>query len=62
MVCVLEVCLAFEVGRVLKGAGSEIVHAHYAVAFDEEPLAEVTPQESRPSRNQRPFVCHRKST
>jgi hypothetical protein len=32
------------------------------VAFREEPLAEVAPQESRPSRNQRPFLCHRKSS
>ena len=44
MVCVLEVCLAFEVGHVLKGAGPEVIHTHYAVALREEPLAEVASQ------------------
>ena len=62
MVCVLEVCLAFEVGHVLKGAGPEVIHAHYVVAFGEEPLAEVAPKKSSTPRNQRPFVCHRKSS
>jgi len=62
VVYVLEVCLAFEVGHVLKGAGSEIIHTHYAVAFREEALAEVATKEARPSRNQRPFLCHRKSS
>ena len=46
MVYVLEVCLAFEVGYVLKGAGPEVIHTHYVVAFREEPLAEVAPKES----------------
>ena len=48
MVCVLEVCLAFEVGRVLKGAGPEIIHTHYVVAFREESLAVVLPRKSAP--------------
>jgi hypothetical protein len=46
VVYVLEVCLAFEVGHVLKGASPEIIHTHYVVAFREEPLAEVAPKES----------------
>ena len=62
MVCVLEVCLAFEVGHVLKGAGPEVIHTQYAVALREEPLAEVAPKEARPSGHKRLFVCHRKSS
>jgi hypothetical protein len=40
--------------HVLEDASTEVVHADDLVAFKEEPLAEVAPDETRPSRNQRP--------
>jgi hypothetical protein len=50
--CVLEVRLVRQVRYVLGGAGSQGVHTEYVVAFREELLAEVAPQESGSPRNQ----------
>ncbi len=57
VVCVLEVGFALQVCHVLERAGPEVVHAHHAVAFREEPLAEVAPQEARTPRNERPGLA-----
>src|SRR5215212_12182922 len=55
VVYVLEVRLARqERGYILERASTEVVHAGDLVALEEEPLAEVAPYETRPSRNQRP--------
>ncbi len=55
VVYVLEACLAGEKrSHVLEYARTEVVHADDLVAFGEEPLAEVAPDETSPSRNHRP--------
>jgi hypothetical protein len=55
VVYVLEVRLASqERGDVPEDSSTEVVHADYAIALGEEPLAEVAPDETRPSRNKRP--------
>ena len=52
---VLEVRLVGqERGHVCKPAGNQVVHADDLVTLCEEPLAEMTPDESGPSCNQRP--------
>src|SRR5829696_7970193 len=51
----LEVRLAVqEWGHVLDDARYEVVYIDDLIALGEEPLAEVAPDEARPSRNQRP--------
>ena len=51
----LEVRLAVqEWGHVLDDARCEVVYTNDLIALGEEPLAEVAPDETSPSRNQRP--------
>ena len=54
----LEVRIILEVGNVLQGTGSQVVHADDPVAFEKESLAEMTPYKPRPSRDKRVFFRH----
>jgi hypothetical protein len=49
VVDVLEIRVVLEVGDVLGAPGAQVVHADHAIAFfEEEPLAQVAPDEPRP--------------
>src|SRR5918994_4765663 len=55
---ILEIWFAGqEGGHVLDEASTEVVHADHLIALAEEPLAEMAPDETRPSRNQRSGLC-----
>ncbi len=51
---VLEISIAFQMRYVLEGAGYQVVHAGYAVALGEEPLAQMAPHKAGPTRHERP--------
>ena len=51
-----EMGVGEEMLYIVLGAGEEVVHAEHVIAVVQQPLAQVGSKESRPTRNQNPFL------